>query len=501
MTLGVACSGEDPAPADGQGQGGAVSTAGGAAGFPVAGGAANGGSAGSGGTSAGATSSGGTAAGGAPVSTGGASLGGAAGGVPAGGNANAGGLGVSGAGRGGASTGGGSSGGAGKGGGAAMGGAAGSGGAATGGAAGSGGAATGGAPSMGGSTAAGTGAPQTAPTGYGRATTGGGNAQKVAVATMEAMQAAIDAYGGSGGLVLEYTGTFNFKSITDVCVQHTLEAKTLEVKNKNDITILGKDGSAANFGIHIAGSASNIIIRNMTIGLTPGADASDMISIEGMSSGAPKNIWIDHNELFSSMTSCPGAGDTSFDGMLDVKKGADNITVSYNYMHDHQKVSLNGFSDSDDLARHITFHHNIFENIGSRVPLQRHGYSHLLNNYFLTVTVSGINVRMGGYALVEANYFEKVHNPVTSRDSPAVGFWDLRNNNLATAADVAAGNRFGITWGPGDTGTVNATSWTTTAAYPKALGYPYTADPSQCIRDGLRAAAGAGKGLVTLKCK
>ena len=44
---------------------------------------------------------------------------------------------------------------------------------------------------------------------------------------------------------------------------------------------------------------------------------------------------------------------------------------------------------------------------------------------------SGINVRMGGYALVEANYFENVKNPVTSRDSSAVGFWELRNNNLA----------------------------------------------------------------------
>jgi pectate lyase len=367
--------------------------------------------------------------------------------------------------------------------------------------------ATGGASSGGGGSsaaagsAAGVGAPETSPLGYGKATTGGGSATAVDVADMAAMQAAIDGYSGTGGLVLKYTGKFNFASITDPCVQHTLPPQTLEIKNKSNITILGADGSAANFGIHIASASSNVIIRNMTIGLTPGGGDSDMISLEGMSGGIPTNIWIDHNELFSSMADCPGAGDTAFDGMIDIKKGADNVTISYNYMHDHHKVSLNGYTDDDSAVRHVTFHHNLFENVGSRTPLQRHGYSHMLNNYLYKVTVSGINVRMDGYSLVEANYFETVMNPVTARDSTAIGYWDLRNNNLATKADVALGNAFGITWDAGSAGTVNATDWTTTAAFPVALGYSYTADPFQCVHDGLRAVTGAGKGLATLKCK
>ena len=351
------------------------------------------------------------------------------------------------------------------------------------------------------STADGTGAPEDSPKGYGQATTGGGKTNAVTVATFAAVQAAIDGYSGTGGLVLEYTGKFDFTSIKDPCVQHNLPAQTVEIKSKSDITIRGAAGSGANFGFHIAAAASNVIIRNMTIGLLPGGSDSDIISIEGMSGGMPKNIWIDHNELFSSLAVCAGAGDTAFDGMLDVKKGADMITVSYNYLHDHHKVALNGFTDDDDAVRHITFHHNLFENIGSRVPLQRHGYAHVSNNYFSKVQASGINVRMGGYALVEANYFEYVKNPVTARDSSEVGFWDLRNNNLASAADVAPGNKFGITWDNGNSGTVNATAWTTTAAFPVALGYTLTAQPAQCVRDGLRAAAGSNKSLVTLKCK
>ena len=44
-----------------------------------------------------------------------------------------------------------------------------------------------------------------------------------------ALQAAIDAYSGTGGLVLEYTGQFDFTSIKDPCVQHTLPAQTIEI--------------------------------------------------------------------------------------------------------------------------------------------------------------------------------------------------------------------------------------------------------------------------------
>jgi pectate lyase len=320
----------------------------------------------------------------------------------------------------------------------------------------------------------------------------------VDVGSMAAAQAAIDAYSGSGGLCLRYTGKFDFGAIPDPCTQHTLAAQILEIKKKNDITLLGADGSAANFGIHIASAVDNVIVRNMRFGLLPGGGDSDAINVEGMSGGIPTNIWIDHNELWSSLVDCPGAGDTSFDGLVDLKKGADNVTVSYNYLHDHGKASLNGFSDSDTEVRHITYHHNVFQTVGSRTPLQRGGYSHLLNNYLSQVTVSGANIRMNGYALIEGNYFENAKNPVTSRDSDAIGYWDLKNNNIGGPGDFT---KFGITWSASDsTPTVDATDWTTTAKFPVSLGYSYTVDPPECLKAGLLSVVGAGKGLATLKC-
>ncbi|TFW36183.1 pectate lyase family protein [Massilia horti] len=324
------------------------------------------------------------------------------------------------------------------------------------------------------------------PVGYGSATTGGGSKTAVTVTSMADMQAKIDAY-TSGGLVLLYTGKFNYATITDVCAQWQKPAQTVQIKNKSDITIKGSSDSTANFGIHIAGNANNVIVQNMTFGLLPGGDAADAISIEGMSSGQPSNIWIDHNTIFASLTMCPGAGDASFDGGIDMKKGAHHITVSYNYIYNYQKVALNGFSDSDTANSNslTTYHHNRFENVKSRLPLLRFGKAHIYNNYFGNVETSGINVRMGGLALIESNYFENIANPVTSRDSSSIGYWDLRNNYVGS----------GITWTSASGTYVNATNWATTKSYG-SVGYSYTPDAAANVKAKVIATAGARTNLA-----
>lgn len=318
------------------------------------------------------------------------------------------------------------------------------------------------------------------PVGYGAAATGGGNKTPIEVSTMEALVAELAKYKkGTAGLVLKYTGTFDFKTISDPCVQHTKDAQVVDIKEVSNVTLVGAKGSAANFGLHVS-KAHNIVIRNMTIGLLPGGGSSDAIGIEGESS----DIWIDHNELFSSMVECDGAGDTEFDGLLDTKDGSHHITISYNYFHDHHKVALNGSSDSDTGERLITFHHNRFDNVGSRTPLQRDGTTHIFNNYFNRVVTSGINVRLGGISLIESNYFENCQNPITSRDSSSIGYWDLRNNFVGS----------GITWTtPEDDSSpfANASDWKTSKAFTATLGYSYTADTAACVKTIATATAGA----------
>jgi pectate lyase len=327
------------------------------------------------------------------------------------------------------------------------------------------------------------------PVGYGSATTGGGNATAVVVNTYDAAQAALDDYrdafkdGTQTAFVLRYTGSFDYSTITDVCAQHTKAEQILEIKEIENVTILGAPGSSANFGLKVS-RAKNVIIRNMTLGLLPGGGSSDAITLEGNdTNGDVENVWVDHNDLFSSTKDdCEGAGDTEFDGLIDIKKGARRITVSYNYLHDHQKTGLLGSSDDDQTERYVTFHHNRYENVVSRTPLHRFGYIHAFNNYYGTITSSGINVRMGGIALIESNFFENALNPVTSRYSPEVGLWDLRNNHVGP----------GVTWDVEEDTLANADTWQSTTTFPASeLNYSYTPDRAGCVKQIVFAQAGA----------
>lgn len=328
-----------------------------------------------------------------------------------------------------------------------------------------------------------------APAGYGATATGGGSASPVVVTTFAEAEAALSAYrsaykdGVQTALVLRYTGTFDYATVTDVCAQHTKDAQTLYIKEVNNVTFEGAPGSSANFGIKI-NRAKNVIVRNMTIGLLPGGGDSDAITIEGNgTNGDVEHVWIDHNNLFSSTKDdCDGAGDTEFDGLIDIKKGARYITISYNHLHDHQKTGLLGSSDDDDVDRFVTFHHNWYENVVSRTPLHRFGYVHLYNNYFDRILDSGINVRMGGVALIEANYFTNASNPVTSRYSDVLGYWDLRDNYVGA----------NVTWSVTEDTLANADDWQSTTTFPESeLTYDYSPDSAECVKAIVTARAGA----------
>lgn len=258
------------------------------------------------------------------------------------------------------------------------------------------------------------------------------------------------------------------------------------------ITIIGANGSSANFGITIIKSG-NVVVRNMKIGALGGASSdADMLRVDTSS-----NVLIDHNELFAVNNECKGSpdGDLTFESAIDIKKDSHNITVSYNFIHDSKKVGLDGSSSSDIAGgREITFHHNVYKNVNARLPLQRGGWTHMYNNLYDGITDSGINVRQAGYALIEKNWFENAKNPITCRyDSSNCGFWDLRDNNVKNPGDFATYN---ITWSSG--GTIDATNWTTTAPFPISIPYSYSAVSAQCVKDKLTSFAGVSKNNAQL---
>ena len=94
---------------------------------------------------------------------------------------------------------------------------------------------------------------------------------------------------------------------------------------------------------------------------------------------------------------------------MDIVRGSDWVTVSWNYFHDHYKTNLIGndpaFRDIDGGRLHVTFHHNHYSNCGTRGPAGRFGHQHVYNNYYEDFHHQAIHSRSDNQVLVEGNVF------------------------------------------------------------------------------------------------
>ena len=107
------------------------------------------------------------------------------------------------------------------------------------------------------------------------------------------------------------------------------------------------------------------------------------------------HIWIDHCEFFNG----GAANKDRYDGLVDCKNNVQWLTISYNLFHDHDKACLWGKGDSD-----------VFDNCrkdiqGSRLPLQRGGNVHYMNNYQVS-SQDGWDLRSKSVGYADACYFK-----------------------------------------------------------------------------------------------
>jgi pectate lyase len=116
----------------------------------------------------------------------------------------------------------------------------------------------------------------------------------------------------------------------------------------------------------------------------------------------------------------------------------------------------------------------------------------MYNNTYDKITLTGINVRQGGYSLIEKNWFQNSLDPIVCYfdGGSNCGFWDLRGNNITSPANFAT---YGITWSTPASGDKNASAWTTTGTFPLTLPYTYEPVTAQCAKDKLASYAGVGK--------
>ncbi|MEV8308863.1 pectate lyase [Streptomyces flavidovirens] len=105
------------------------------------------------------------------------------------------------------------------------------------------------------------------------------------------------------------------------------------------------------------------------------------------------HVWIDHNTFTdgrrpdSEQPLYYGQLFQQHDGELDVVRGADLVTVSWNAFTNHDKTLMIGNSDSagaTDRGRlRVTLHHNLFRDVVERAPRVRFGQVDAYNNHFV----------------------------------------------------------------------------------------------------------------------
>ncbi|KAG8967323.1 hypothetical protein FRC03_010168 [Tulasnella sp. 419] len=270
--------------------------------------------------------------------------------------------------------------------------------------------------------------------------------------------------GGAGGTVTTVSSLSALRAAVSGTAAKIVRINTIiqgdadEVDIGSNTSILGGCGGGLTGGGFRVKNGKNVIFRNLK--LYKSEAPIDLIAVEGST-----NIWVDHNEFFSDKTT-----DKDFyDGALDIKHGSDYVTVSYNYFHDHWKTSLVGHSDnneSEDKGKfHVTYHHNWYYNVGSRLPSLRFGTGHIFNNYAEKVAESGVNSRLGAQVLVENNVFVDVNSPLLTLEYG--GFAVERGND----------------WGSGtpelNPGTLNT------------VPYAYSLDGTSSVKSIVQAQAGS----------
>jgi len=113
-------------------------------------------------------------------------------------------------------------------------------------------------------------------------------------------------------------------------------------------------------------------------------------------SGSTK-VWIDHNTLFKCQ-----------DGLIDVTLGSTEVTLSNNWLRDHNKVMLLGHAHdyAHDKNMKVTVAFNHFgPNCNQRMPRVRWGYAHVVNNLYQGWKQYAIGGSSNPSIKSEANYF------------------------------------------------------------------------------------------------
>lgn len=177
----------------------------------------------------------------------------------------------------------------------------------------------------------------------------------------------------------------------------------LTVKQANGVTIegIGYDANIDKWGFCFQRS-SNLEVRNLDFYWYPEDALGFELNCE--------RVWVHNNNIRKGHQDNPKEADkANGDGGSDFKY-TNYVTVSYNHYEGAKKTALLGLKEKSTYR--LTFHHNYFDNTGSRTPRVRFFDVHVYNNYYKGVGTYGIGASVDSKIFSEANYFENTNRPM-----------------------------------------------------------------------------------------
>ncbi|PZT69798.1 pectate lyase [Streptomyces sp. SW4] len=177
-----------------------------------------------------------------------------------------------------------------------------------------------------------------------------------------------------------------------------------DVPANTTIIGVGRNAGFKGASLQLRG-VDNVIVRNLTLESpvdcfpqwdpTDGAKGNWNSEYDSVVVHGSAHVWLDHN-TFTDGEHPDSAAPTHFgmlyqqhDGQLDIVRGADHVTASWNVFTEHDKTILIGNSDGESAAAvdrgrlKVTFHHNLFHDLVERAPRVRFGQVDVYNNHFV----------------------------------------------------------------------------------------------------------------------
>jgi pectate lyase len=238
-------------------------------------------------------------------------------------------------------------------------------------------------------------------------TTGGDGGPVVTVTTWADL---VDYASRSGPYVIRVNGWI---------VDPNTKSAPLKVTSNKTLVGMGSTSGFQRFGPDLNG-VSNVIIRNLTIYKA----TADSIALRNS-----HHVWIDHCTL-----------NWASDGLIDITKESDYVTVSWVHFTNHSKCTLvsSGTGEPNDAGKlHVTYHHCWFDGTVQRNPRVGYGvvqvFNCLYNNNTDNTMLYCVGTFCGARVLVENSYFDQVPNPIqqsysSDPDSTYYGHCEERGN-------------------------------------------------------------------------